>query len=57
MSGEHPCRSYRATIGYDGWLHSGFLSKASQDKSDGSGRADDAEDDDDGLASDDEMST
>ena len=57
MSGEHPCRSYRATIGYDGWLHSGFLSKASQDKSDGSGRADDAEDDDDGSASDDEMST
>ena len=31
--------------------------KASQDKSDGSDRADDAEDDDDGSASDDEMST
>ena len=57
MSGEHPCQSYRATVGCDGWLHSGFLSKASQDESDGSGRADDAEDDDDGSASDDEMST
>ena len=59
MSGEDPCRSYRVTIGYDGWLHSIFLSlEASKDESDdGSDSADDAEDDDDGSPSEDEMST
>ena len=57
MSGEHPFRLYRASTGCDGWLCVASSLEASKDESDGFGSADDAEDDDDGLLSDNEMFT
>ena len=57
MSGEHPFRLYRASTGCDGWLCVASSLEASKDESDGFGSADDAEDADDGLLSDNEMFT